>query len=139
MININKQYQQTTGLIQILINNTHLLSIGVIVAGKFCLRKCFCLLFTSLSCMENNVLPKRKGEWSKTWSNLAGQLYAGFCLHTWTFETAFLCSFYYSVSRPTRKSALTILMNQHFSTLPNIATCKKNSSLTINKNFTVPL
>ena len=54
--------QPTTGLIQRLINNTHLWSSGVIVAVKFCLRKCDCLLFTSLSCMENGVLPNQKGE-----------------------------------------------------------------------------
>ena len=41
-INIIKHYQQTTGLIQRLINISHLLSIGVIVAEKFCLRKCVC-------------------------------------------------------------------------------------------------
>ena len=36
MININicKQYQQTTGLIQRLINNTQLVSIGIVVAVK---------------------------------------------------------------------------------------------------------
>ena len=37
-ININKQYQQTPGLIQRLINIIHLLLIGVIVAQMFCLR-----------------------------------------------------------------------------------------------------
>ena len=52
-------YQQTTGLIQRLGNISHLLSIGVIVAKKFCLRKCVCLLFTRLSCMEYNFLPNR--------------------------------------------------------------------------------
>ena len=34
------------------------LSIGVVDAEKFCLRKCICLMFTSLSCMEN----KKKGK-----------------------------------------------------------------------------
>ena len=43
MINIKKQYQQTTrGLIQRLINNTLLLWIGVIVAENFCIRNCVC-------------------------------------------------------------------------------------------------
>ena len=37
--NIKKQYQQTAGLIQRLINISHLLSIGVTVAETFCLRK----------------------------------------------------------------------------------------------------
>ena len=40
MINIKKQYQQTAGLTQRLINISHLLLIGVIVAEKFCSRKC---------------------------------------------------------------------------------------------------
>ena len=39
---LQKRYQQTTGLIQRLICNTHILSIGVILAEKFCLRKCIC-------------------------------------------------------------------------------------------------
>ena len=46
---INKQYQQTTGLIQRLINITHLLLIGVIVAEKFYLRKCVCCLHVSFA------------------------------------------------------------------------------------------
>ena len=44
-----KQFQQTIGLIQRLVNNTHLSSIGLFVAEKFCLRKCFYLLFASFS------------------------------------------------------------------------------------------
>ena len=55
-ININKQYQQATGLTQRLTKISHLLLIGVIVAETFCMRKCVCLLFTSLSCMENSFL-----------------------------------------------------------------------------------
>ena len=43
--NINKQYQQTAGLVQRLINNTHLLSVGVIVAEKFCLEKCVFVVY----------------------------------------------------------------------------------------------
>ena len=38
---------------------------------RFVLRKCACLLFKSLSCMENNYLPNRKGKWNKTWVNLS--------------------------------------------------------------------
>ena len=47
--NINKKHT----LFQRLINISHLLFIGVIVAEKFCLRKCVCLKFASLSCTEN--------------------------------------------------------------------------------------
>ena len=53
-----KQQQQITGLIQRLSNNMQLLSIGVIVSEKFCFRK-FCLLCTSLPCMDNNSLAKQ--------------------------------------------------------------------------------
>ena len=47
MINTNfkKQYQQTAGLIQRLTNISHLLLIGVIVAEKFCLRKCVFVVY----------------------------------------------------------------------------------------------
>ena len=41
MINIKKQYQPTTGLIQRIINDTHLLSIGVILAGEILFEKMF--------------------------------------------------------------------------------------------------
>ena len=48
--NIKKQYQQTKGLIQRSINISHLLSIGVIVAEKFCFEKVFvCCLQVSLA------------------------------------------------------------------------------------------
>ena len=43
--NIRKQQQQTTGLIQRLSNNIQLLSIGVIVSEKFCLRKCLVVVY----------------------------------------------------------------------------------------------
>ena len=33
---------------------------------KFCFRQRVCLLITSLSCMENNFLPNRQGEQTKT-------------------------------------------------------------------------
>ena len=42
---IKHQYQQTTGLIQRLTNISHLLLIGVIVAEKFCLRKCVFVVY----------------------------------------------------------------------------------------------
>ena len=38
-----------------------LFSTGVIVSEKFCFSKCVCLLLTSLSYMENNLLPNRQG------------------------------------------------------------------------------
>ena len=57
--NIKKQFQLTAGLIQRSNNNIQLLSIGVIVSGEFCFRKRVCLLFTSLSCAENNFFPNR--------------------------------------------------------------------------------
>ena len=49
MININKHYQQTTGLIQRLINIAHLSSICVVLAKKFCLRKCVYCVRVSLA------------------------------------------------------------------------------------------
>ena len=77
MINTNtkKQYQQTKGLIQRLVNVSHLLSIGVIVAETFSLREC--LLFTSLSWMENNFSPNRQAKQSKSQPNLARYLCGG--------------------------------------------------------------
>ena len=47
--NIEKPYQQTTGLIQRLNENIQLLSIGVIVSEKFCFRKCVCCLQVCLA------------------------------------------------------------------------------------------
>ena len=41
-------------------------SIGVIVSERFCFSKCVCLLFTSMSCMENKFLPYRQGEHTET-------------------------------------------------------------------------
>ena len=40
-----KQYHQTRGFIKGLINDTHLLYIGVTMVEKFCLRQFICLLF----------------------------------------------------------------------------------------------
>ena len=58
--NIEKQYQQTTVLFQRLINTSHLLSISVIVAEKFCLREsefvcCLqvCLAWKTISCQTD--------------------------------------------------------------------------------------
>ena len=46
-----KQYQQTTGLIQRLINISHFLSLGVIVAEKFCFK--VCLAWKTISCQTD--------------------------------------------------------------------------------------
>ena len=59
--NIKKTKSTKKGLIQRLINISHLLSIDVVVTEKFCLGKCVCVLFTSLSCIENNLLPNSLG------------------------------------------------------------------------------
>ena len=58
--NINKRYQHATELIQRLINITHLLSIGIIVAQTFCLRKCVCLLFLKFVWNGKQFLAKQK-------------------------------------------------------------------------------
>ena len=49
-----QQYQQTTGYIQRLINNTHLLLIGLILAEEFFFRKCVCSSQGSLACTLYN-------------------------------------------------------------------------------------
>ena len=46
---------------KILKATTHNLSIGVIVAEKFSLGKCVCLLFTSLFYIENNFIQRFPG------------------------------------------------------------------------------
>ena len=42
--------------------HTPFLPFGFLAEDKFCLGCCICLMFTSLSCMESNFLPNRKGE-----------------------------------------------------------------------------
>ena len=59
--NIKKQYKRNNKINSKFKQNIQLLSIGVIVSEKFCFRKCVCLLFTSLSCLENSFLPNDKG------------------------------------------------------------------------------
>ena len=71
MITIKKQYQQTTGLIQILNNNNiQLLLIGVIVSEKFCFRKCVCCLqvcraWKTISCKTDKVNRVKHSQFSQ--------------------------------------------------------------------------
>ena len=70
--NIEKQQQQTTGLVKRLSNNIQLLSLGVIVSEKFCFRNCLFLVYNFALPGQQFSCQTGKGYRVKHWQFLQG-------------------------------------------------------------------